>query len=319
MTFRAAVLALTLIASQATAEPVEVFFELELHLRSFTVDADVLAGGRLLMREGEGGALVLERVLEHPWKLYRVSPLVGREEVKYATDVTLEPASNEGRARAEAEADARGRHFWTGQNIDVPFDQAFVFFVLGPPEGRFRIEPGSGGGVRRVSNHMTDRWLPDGLAEALSARPVEGYAYWESAREPPEWSPHAYDAFVKALALLQGPLHAGPARHRGTIGQVADVVETLLPKARGRFQGQGDVTIAMTLEADGVERVFEGTSARMAVPGGKGLDVVVSRRARLAPGGASVADEVRVEMTKRRELSLKLRVGFEPFVASVRP
>lgn len=311
MSCRALLLAILLFSTRAAAEPIEVFFELELHLRSFTVDADVLAGGRLLMRE-QGGSLVLERVLEHPFKLYRVSPLVGWEEVKYAADMTLETPSNAARLKAEHEADERGRLFWTRLDTKVPFDQAFVFFILGAPEGRFIVDRAIAGGVRTVTNRMTDRWLANGLSDWLGGNTVEGYAYWERSDEPPDWQPHAYDAFAQAIRLLQGPVHAGPLLHRDMVGKVRDVVETLLPKAKGRFSGESDVQVPMTLTADGDERVFEGKSPRVSVPKGKGLGITLARRTRLNPDGMPLADELHAEMAKGQELSLKLRVGFEP-------
>lgn len=310
-----ATILLLLVPAVTSAAPVELSFELEVHVRKFVIDADLLAGARLQM-ESTGTELVLQTPIEHPWKLYRVSPLVGPAEVKYASDVSLPIVSWTDREKAEEAADRRGRDLWKRHGEKNEFDQAFIFYVIGAPEGRFVVEQAPRGGVSKVTNRVTDRWLPTGFVDWVNGKPVEGYAFWANEPQPPDWQPHTYDALAEALRLLSVPVSEGRVVHPDVAGQARAVMETLMPMTKGRTSWHRDVALKMTATRDGENTVFEGRSGLVKVDGESGLRLTLYRRTTLDPQGLSVSDEVRVELKKDKELSLKLSVGYRPLAKS---
>lgn len=301
---------LFLLPALGDATPVELSFDLEVHVRKFVIDADLLGGARLQM-EQKGEKIVLQTPIEHPWKLYRVSPLVGPAEVKYASDVSFDEVSWEERKAAQEAADRRGRTLWKRHGEKHGFDQAFIFYVIGSPKGRLVVERRTGGGVSKVTNRVTDRWLPTGFNDWINGKPVEGYAFWEDAPKP-DWEPHTYDALVAALSLLSVPVAEGPVLHPNVAGQARGVMETLMPVTRGRTSWKGDVTLTMAATRAGENTVFEGTSARVNVDGEKDLFLTLHRKTLLDSERVPVSDEVRVELTQGRTMSLKLSVGYKP-------
>lgn len=246
-------LALVLLAgANAHAAPAEVTFELKAKIRSFSVDADLWAGARLGFdadpQEGGGTKFALTRVAESPWKFYWVSPAVGSAEAKFATEATFAEASWPARQAAEKDAETRGRakhaewtKAWGGKR---PFDQAFTFFVIGAPAGRFRFESSPTGAVGPVTNRLTNRWLPNGFPDWVAGKGEQGYAFWANDAQPPAWEPHTWHAVEKALRLLacdalqQGVVAAAASWTKECPALTAgarDVVETLAPKTKGRL------------------------------------------------------------------------------------
>lgn len=308
---------LLLCPALASAAPVELSYDLEVRIRSFKVDADLMSGARLEMDASPhagGTRLVLRRPVEDPWKFYWVSPVVGREEVKFASELSLPAATWDARKKAEAAADRRGRALWAkwqrAWKGKRAFDQAFSFFVIGSPRGRFIVEAPAGGGVSKVVNRVTDRWLPTGFPDWVAGRKVEGYAYWANDPSPPEWEPHTYDAMAAATKLLSVPVSEGSVVHPDVAGAARHVLETLVPKTKGQFGGRADVPLTMTATSEGERRILEGTSAPVKVAGQSGMSLVLHRKTVLEPDGRPVSDRMRVELTKGGELSLKLSVGW---------
>lgn len=305
---------LLLIPLSSPAATAELYFELKARIRSFKVDADLMAGARLLMEKKEG-TLVLLHPLEHPWKFYWVAPLVGREEVKYASEVTLPAATWPARKRADAEVDARGRARWAQWRNEWSgrrdFTQAFNFYVIGSPRGRFVVELMPRGGVSKVENRVTDRWLPTGLADWVAGRRVEGYAFWANEPAPPEWQPHAYDALQAALHLLAVPVASGQVVHPDVVGKTRTVLETLAPKARGHFSGHRHVHLTMSANTIDGATVYEGKSGVLAATGRQKMTLTLYRKT-VINAGRPVSDEVRVEFEGGKDLTLQLSVGWLP-------
>lgn len=310
---------LLLCPSLTWAAPTDLSYDLEVRIRSFKVDADLLAGARLEMDatpHAGGTRLVLRRPVEHPWKFYWVAPVVGREEVKFASEVSLPAATWDARKKADAAADRRGRELWSKWQKEWKgkraFDQAFSFYVIGSPRGRFVVEAPAGGGVSKANNRVTDRWLPTGFPDWVAGKKVEGYAFWADDPSPPEWEPHTYDALAAAVKLLSTPVREGEVVHPDVAGAARQVLETLVPKTKGQFGGRADVPLTMTASTEGERRVLEGTSAPVKVAGQSGMSLVLHRRTVLEADGRPLSDHARVELKKGSELSLKLSVGWGP-------
>lgn len=267
----------------------EISFRLEARLDTATLEADLEAGGRLWMRRKDrpGGPVTLSLVqpLEHPWKLYAVDPVgPAGDEVKLAAVVTLPEGTWEALEAAREEVrrfgEEKHRRWAARTGSERPLDGTFAFVVIGPPRGRFTAEIGADGRLRSVTNHLTDRWLPQDFdrlakdwqaAEKAGGRPPEGYWFWNQGEaEPPPWEPHTYHALAAALELLELPLFPGDdpeaAARRGEGGtytlelpgvaeKIRRVLETLAPKSRGRLAGSGAATARFTVEEATPERL----------------------------------------------------------------
>lgn len=364
----AAVLAagLALLSAAATAEPSRLersappptaerlSFRLEAEVASAALDAWVEAGGELRMerRAGPGGDLTLSLLqpLEHPWKLYAVDPAgPAGDEVKLAAEVLLPEVSWEALAVARREADRFGaekHRSWSERSgARRPFNGAFAFLVIGPPDGRFRAEIGADGRLRAVVNRMTDRWLPGDFdrlvaawrAPADGAGPPQGYWFWNRGEaEPPAWEPHAYDALAAALALLALPVfpqagaEAAAARGEGGIyslqlaevaGRARRVLETLAPRTRGRLPGAGGAAARFRVEAVTPQRlVVAGEVAKARLGGGRDTSTLTflrrtayDRRRRQVE-----ADRVRVGL-QAPGARLTVEIGYRPERESAPP
>lgn len=325
------------------SDRVELYYRLTAEIASTTLDARVEAGGRLLMaREGEGRRLSLLQPLEPAWKFYRVDPLGPGGEAKMASVVTLKAGSwqelERAREAAKAEAAARWKG-WRSAGLDggQSFDGSFAFVVLGPARGRFEADLTSDGRVERVSNRLTDRWLPGPLAPLLErwqrstqggTLPPSGYWFWEAGAEPFAWEPHTYHAFVTALELLEAatlpvegstPKGAPPPSWKqawpGFGEKLAEVLAVLTPKARGwlRPRGGNTATLQFTARPLADHRwLLAGETPPLA--GGKRPRTVlqVSRRwVYDEKRQTAVADSLRATM-RTSSGTVTLEVGFEP-------
>lgn len=323
-----------LLAPAVARAQADLWYELRLRVRSFQADADLWAGARLRMSESveEDGRRVLELVepLEDAWKLYRISPLLGRNELKHAAELTLPEGSWSARLSAESRAEelARQRYeVWRRQwGIVQEFDQAFSFFIIGAPARRFSVRVHEDGATREVQNRLTHRWLPTGFPDWLAGAAEEGYGFWADDARPPHWEPHGYHALASALELLDtSPLKDGSPgatlalaageRYRVHVPSVPErtraVLETLHPPARGRFRGRGEGEldlVVVEVKKGGVR--LRGRSGWRAAQEGGGLEYRLSRRARVSLPEGLVGDEVEVELRRGRDAELRLVVGW---------
>lgn len=321
-------------------QEVELRYELRVRIRSLRIDADLWSGGRLVMAADPNGSdgtttLRLVRVLEHPWKLWWVSPLVGFGELKYAEEIALDSGTWASRMRAESATQSRGRLRWEqwrrewGGNADL--DQSFAFYIIGSPRGRWRTLLGPTGEIQTVVNRLTHRWLPNGFTDWLAGNPREGYGFWADDPEPPAWEPHAYHAFAEALRLLS--VSAIPAsgwtpidgarwevRHRELVSGARQVLETLAPATRGRVPGSGDALFQYVVEeGEGGRFVIRGDTGPSLVEGSGGmlkgdLELHAERVLEWAPSarplaGSVVADDLRVMIGRGEQVSLEIRVS----------
>ena len=330
-------LCLSAVAGAATAEVpparYEISFQLEAQVSSPRMDAELLAGGRLLMasrRSPEGGlSLTLERVLEAPWKLYHVDPLGPfGEETKLSAVITLGEASWEALAerRQTVAAFAADRHrSWTadgGRGSSKRLDGAFAFVVIGSPRGRFAVELELDGQLAGVENRLTDRWLngpfdrfigtwgPDGSQPGAP----RGYWFWnEGEAEPFSYEPHTYHALAAALELLDLPLPDVEAPAEGATvvwsdaaRRAAEVVGTLAPKAGGAFGATGE----LTLTARRRPRADGGTLLELAASDDDGM--TARRQTVLLPDAAGVlADTLELRLARDGSV-LELAIGYRP-------
>lgn len=317
-------------ASIARAGPVELSYSLEVRLRSFQVDADLWAGGRLAMKRGDEAGrarYVLDRVVEDPWKFYWSSPGIGSAEVKNATEAVPAAATWAARTAVEKDAEtrARARHDrWTKQwGGKRALDQSFVFLVIGPPAGRFAFTSSRAGAVSGVQNRMTDRWLPTGFPDWVAGKPVQGYGFWAADPQPPPWEPHCYHALVEALKLLKTPIATDAQLAAIDAGQKWEltlaavpegaraVLETLAPKTKGRLGGAGGAKIPLVTTAAGDAIAIDGKSEAVKV--GDGVTMTVERHARARKDAEGVvADRVEVRLDKGSDLRFVLKIGYEP-------
>lgn len=324
-------------AVDTTPFAAELFYGLQVRLRSFKVDADMLAGGKLAMRgqPAKDGSvtLALERPVTHPWKFYWVSPAIGAAEVKCASEVTLSEGTWQARAEAEKEAErnALKQHAaWTSQwGGKKQFDQSFTFFVIGAPKARFNSQLSRGGKLTGISNRMTHRWLPGGFFDWLEKRPQEGYGFWAKEDRPPDWQPHCYHAFAAALKLLeQDALKSGSPEQTASLGlngrfvsafpdlpqRTRAVLETLVPRTKGEFSGSGSPSGQATVTELTDDWLGVTTAiAPMKVDGGDGVQLKLTRRSRFdRRRGHMAADRCDVEIWKGDNPKLSLQVGYGP-------
>lgn len=329
----------------ANAEEYELRYEVRVRIRSLRLDADLWSGGRLALasvNDASGvSTLRLSRVLEHPWKFWWVSPLIGSSEVKYAEEVTLDAGTWASRRVAEQAVRSRSRLRWERWRRewggDAELDQAFSFHLIGDPSGRWLTRIGQAGEVLSVTNRLTHRWLPTGFADWLEGRPQEGYGFWADDPEPPEWEPHAYHAFADALRLLEVPAlpfeRSRPAdesiRHDRSLPSPGDewevrhpnlpnaarrVLETLAPATKGRFDVSGTAVLRFRAEDGPNGRlVVRGESPLTRVPGKERFEhrsrreLVIDRAT-----GRVLADELQVEIRRGEQASLEIEVARIP-------
>ena len=270
-----------LFAMAIPAQGLEVHFEVKLLVRDRVwgrrVEVDQWSGGRLLLSgspAAEDGRSVfrIARVLEDPWT-FRWYPT--RDEVKLGAAVhrvtaagspydtlasLLEPLAREKYA-LWWDADepvpgppwaSEGGRFWAERHATeengkdpLPEHSTYPFHVLGPLEDRFEVTLRDGA-FERVSQRMTQPWLPDGWARSLAGEPVEGYGYWNPKR--PHWEPRTYETFTEALRLLAPGDSDMDER-------VKRLLRAMQPRIRGlgRLQREGLRTRTWRDEGDGRE------------------------------------------------------------------
>jgi hypothetical protein len=326
----------------------ELHFSVDAAVDAATLKADVEAGGRLLMRRreraGAAQTLALLSPIEHPWKLFWVDPLGPfGEEVKLGAEVTLPAGSWEALAEARAAVDRFGeetyRQWAARSHSRRPFDGAFAFVVIGPPDGRFEAEIAPSGRLVAVTNRMTDRWLGedfDRLAKNWQAavregtRPPEGYWFWNHGEaEPPVFEPHAYHALAAALELLALPVFPdddpGAAAALGAgghyrldladvAGRARRVLETLAPKTRGRLAAAGSAAADFTVEEASPARLVVAGRTQGAAVGEGGEAATLDFRRRVVydlDRHFAVSDAVTV-VVAAPDGRLEVAVGYEP-------
>ncbi|MEE8367660.1 MAG: hypothetical protein V3S30_05035, partial [Thermoanaerobaculia bacterium] len=202
----------------------ELYFELTSSIRTVKLDADLWAGGKLLMRgrRQTDGTLTLTyvRAIESPWKFYWIDRLgPGGDEVKLASVVTLNEASWEALKTARDRNAAFGAEIhqkWealTGKHREL--DGTFVFVVIGDAEGRFDVTIRPSGELTRIHNRLTDRWLTGPFDRWIgtwgfprtSDKSPQGYWFWNHGETLPfSYEPHTYHGLAAALKLLMQPL-----------------------------------------------------------------------------------------------------------------
>ncbi|HRC84276.1 MAG TPA: hypothetical protein PK413_01555 [Thermoanaerobaculia bacterium] len=271
-------------AGPAPTPAFELWFRLEAHLSQAALEASVLAGGRLGMgmeATAAGRKLVLERPLEDPWKLYSVRSGWFGKETKMAAEVTLPQPTWEALAEVRSRADRLALERLAGwkrrPESAGTLDGAFCFVVVGPPEGRFELAIAP---QVRAKNRMTDHWLSGELDPLLKAwqakaeggaKPPQGYWFWNHGESRPfAWEPHAYHALAAAAQLLDLPL--APGRGGGLaagsyeaevpeLGRRArEVLEILMPKARGRLGVSGGERLRWEVRVEGKQVRVRGRS-----------------------------------------------------------
>ena len=306
----------------ATGESYLIELDLAAHRSGASGRGELLAGARLSMRarRAADGALTLgfDRALEDPWKLFHVDPLgpFGRL-TQVATVITLPEASWEvlDARRAESAQSAVERHArWRpAARRKPPLDGSFAFVVIGPPEDRFIVEVAADGGVRKVVNRLTDRWLSGDFDRFVGGwgpdgeRPgsPRGYWFWNHGEtEPFRWQPRTYRAVAAALELLAREPRDGSEFLRGA----ERVVATLAPDAPNLAGRVARESPSLPIER---HEVTEPGGETIVIATAKADRDAVTRRTVFA-GGVVVADRLEVKIERRRG-SLDLRIGYRPF------
>ncbi len=302
----------------------EVWYRLKALVRSPRIDADIRAGGRLLMsvnpKAGNTQRLSLVAPLEDPWKLYWVDPLGPfGQETKVAMVTALPQGSWDALATTREKIERIGREHHTVwlQDADPkrPLDGVFGFLVIGPARDRFAIDFAPEGTVEKVTNRLTDRWLPGPFDQFVGREAgknlTKGYWFWNDREAmPPDWEPHTYRALAAALELLALPL-PDPQAGEATIlwedpEEIATrVLATLAPKAR--LGGRTRTSRPKTVRAEGRR---EGQTLSLRAHRAED-DLLIDRRTtRSSPSPIPESDHLRLEIQHRTHL-LVIEVGYQ--------
>lgn len=314
-----------------------VFYRVEARVHGFLLKAEVVGGGRLLMRSGgpeAPGQLTLLRPEEDPWKLYWVKPRLGHEESKHAAVVILPEVSWEALDEVTRRMEKLGRTR-ARERPASDFDGSFTYVVLGPAEGRFTVRLPLSSADRGVvvANRLTDRWLPGDFdryvkawaspAAGTRARAPQGYWFWnQGEREPFDWEPHTYHAFAEALRLLgdPSPFQAQPRAAGGEVtrsipglgDRLVRILETLFPKAAGRLPGGGAVRVRFQ-QSTGPEGTIELQGRDVGAPDGNGSapSLTYRRKIELRSGHPlPTGDRIEAELSSPSGW-LRVVVGYE--------
>lgn len=317
-----------------------LFYDLKLRLRAATIDTDLWAGGKLRMRgqrRGDGTlGLGLDRPLEDPWKLnWFTAGLLGAG-LYGSSEIAPGQPAHAVRSRAEARANdfVRARHAawkreWGGRAEFHKDHPPFCFTVLGDLGWRLKASARPTGALDDVQNLMTHAWVPDGIRRWERGSPEIGYGFWGPDATPPDWEPRTYKAFEAALALLGAPGfgeggltrtlalgQGGTYRvdHPGVPQKVVAVVETLVPRARGKIPGRADPAVEYRVVGVDAHRLtVEGSCRGVAVTDGKGLRLDLTRRLVYDRARAMMESDV-LSLTLRGGTGkdLALTVGYQP-------
>lgn len=329
---------------------VELYFELKLLLRqrhwTGRLALDQWAGGRMLgvfTDRGDGvRRFELARPLDDPWT-FRWYPT--RDEVKLGAAVWVERARGDVYAslarRLEPQARERYARWWDGDRVERTMDRqppwldeadgfwarrhrleneekdplagepTYPFHVLGPAAGRLAFDVDPDGRVRAASivETMTEPWLPRGWQESLEGRTRPGYGYWD--RKRPRWEPRTYETLGRLLALLAWSCsdESVPWLPAAT----AAAVETLVPRAEGRFDWEGTLPLRCR-----TERAEDGATVEVALAddrlaGSPPLRFRTWRLFRAPSAAGTAADELQLLVGDDAErLKLWVRVGYRP-------
>jgi hypothetical protein len=319
----------------------ELHYRVSAQARSARLDADLEAGGRLLMRGRRTDSgylhLSLERPIVAPWKLYWVDPAGPfGDEVKLASVSTLESGSwetlAEARAHSERFAEERYAEWRAGERRKPPLDGAFTFIVIGPAPGRFTASFDAEGALTAVRNRLTDRWLSGpfdqyaggwGPDAAPGAMAPEGYWFWNKGESAPfAYEPHTYHAFESALRFLSLPMDPMqttpdgedlvPRRAWPDLAAMAiEVVETLAPRARGLF-GRGVGAVPVTLEGEEANEQAATRRARASTPEGA---LSAEREVETPTADTAAADRFSLSWRQERA-AIEIEVGYAAAPAS---
>lgn len=273
----------------AGGAPVRLYFNIEAQVRSLAVDADVIAGGVLLMKprpasaEDPAGAAWtygLEAPEEHPWIFYWVDLAGPSEKAGGGVTWTLADATRDTVRRANEGAVAFLREIhrrWKLRGNRRGLDAYEVFYVFGSPRDRFRFSLRADGSlVGEATNDMTRTWLPDILERARKEPGVQGYGKAGAKGGRPEWEPRAYRALQVALRLFRTSAFpaAGPEAVAGLGAGAevqapvkdlpeasADALHALVPDFDEEVDVRGEPTITLRLTAVDPDRVvLEGST-----------------------------------------------------------
>ncbi|MCP3981924.1 MAG: hypothetical protein GY716_21690 [bacterium] len=232
----------------------------------------------------------------------------------------------------------RTDRFWAARHRNERLDPlhedpVYPFHVLGDPSGRLAFAVERDGSLRHgsVSETMTRPWLASGWSRWIAGERSAGYGFWEGER--PDWEPRTYETLAAALETLGWSPYpeAGTASEPGTrffvmahgrgddswLAQLIRVVETLVPRAAGRFDWSSSPVVRF--------RVVDSTPSRLAVTGDSGWHATLGgattryrvwrHAAQRREARSTERDELQVLLERRESDPFKvwLKVGYRPF------
>jgi hypothetical protein len=339
-----ALLLLVLLVGDLPAEQLRALtIHLRARVRSFSVDADIWAGGSWKMRTttGPDGQVTFSLVdsLLSPWRFYWVDPAGPFGELAWGGTVGFLPPHGPG---VREGVDSAAMQFiqgvyqdWRSQGGDFRLDGNDSFYVFGDPADRFRfaVLP-DGRQAGPVTNLLTHQWVSDGVARWEAGAPVPGYGFGQVMSEPPEsYEPHLYHALVEAVRLLRLSVMAGDSPEQtAALGAGADytrplgsapkgafgVLKTLVPQVAKTVSPREDLSFAHRVVA-----VDAGT-LRVAADTGSGVSMGDSVKGRVRretrydrTQGHVVADALEFDLKRGGSAqSLVLRIGYGPLAGN---
>lgn len=323
--------------------PVRLYFNIEAQVRSMAVDADVLAGGVLLMKprpasskdpEGAAWTYGLEAPEEHPWIFYWVDLAGPSEKTGGGVTWTLADATRDTVRRANEGAVAFLREIhrrWKARGNRRGLDNYEVFFVFGSPRDRFRYSLGADGAlVGEATNDMTRTWVPNLLERARRDPKVQGFGKEGAKGGRPKWEPRAYRALEVALRLFrtsafppEGPeavAALGPGTElRAPVKDLprtsADALHALVPDFDEDVQIRGEPTIGLTVTAVDADRVVleGGTPGEQPIELAPGITGRIERRTFYGRReGRVLEDHVVVHSEAGAGTFTRIQIGYLP-------
>lgn len=337
------------VAVLAEAPEAVLYFDVDGGIESVVGDGRFVLQGKLRMKDEGGGALASADVIDQFWRYTSVDPpnvFGDNTEQRFASVLILPDESNGAWNQVTKPMRTLGTTTHARLYPRRTLHTNKHFYVLGSPEGRFRLEQGADGGIARVTNRLTDGWAADGwdLWSGYDPKlsPEGRRRKWaEAARRglygPGDkagdysWFPAPFESLVRALELMKDSPYQGGELARTARGTTAYSVrladfqtrfETLLttlePSAKELWYQVPAPSMRFTRRVRGGVLHLSGTTGRASWTGGWGIlrksgTLTMTRELEVEVASGRVRrDALTFSVQAGSMLRCEMKVGFEP-------